>query len=132
MIGVHKLQDVTELRLSVQAACAEARLQAQSPNTVSCGGSRPASSVSSMMTDSILKTCAASNTEDTAVSVVVSSSDVSSIPMKPDSHVGGTSAGQLLAVLSSGSQGHTDMRVSATDSLSHCFIVADWPQQNLR
>jgi len=129
MIGIHKLQDTTELRHSVQAACAEAR-RAQYPTAVSFDRSLPASSVTR---DSNVNTPAASSADDAAVSAAGACTDVEAgVPVKPDLHVG-TSAGHALL-----SRGHTDTRVSATDSLPRYFIIdacrsadSDCHQQNL-
>jgi len=125
MMGVHKLCDVAELRRSVQAACAEARL-AQHPTAVSLEVSQSTSSAS-ITADNNVNTSTASSIED-AVSVTATCTNAlaAAIPVKPELHLGTTSGGQLLAVLTSVSQDHPDTRTSASDSLPHYFITDDW------
>jgi len=114
MIGIHKLQDAAELRRSLQAACAEARL-AQHSHAVNADRLHPASSATSMM-----NTSTSSNIDDTANCTAATSNDVvACIPVKPDLHPG-TSTGKLPAVLS---QGHTDRGVSALDNLPPYLII---------
>jgi len=120
MIGIHKLQDTKELRRSVQAACAEAR-RAQYPTAVSFDTSLPASSVT-RRDSNVNYTAALSSADDAAMSAAAAACpDVEAgVPVKSDLHVG-TSAGHALL-----SRGHTDTRVSATDSLPRYFIIDAW------
>ena len=123
MLGIHKLHDVAALRQSVQAACAEAR-QAEQSSAVKFKGSNTVSGgVTDTVVDSDVNLTMVSSNDVTATSCSVACTSMTAgITVQPDVHFG-SSAGHLLAVLSSSSHGHSDTRPSIADSLPRYFFI---------
>jgi len=115
MLGIHKVQDAVALRLSVQAAIAEARL-AEQVTAVNFERSHPVSSVTDHVIDSEVPSTTVSANESTTAACILAG-----IQAKPDAHLA-ASAGHLLAVVTL-SQDHTDTRASLADTLPHYFLI---------
>jgi len=124
MLGIHKLQDAAALRQSIQAACAEARL-AEQFHAVNFVRSNPVSGLTNTIVHSDVNSTAVSNNEHTATSATDPCIDVfPDIPAKRGVHLG-ISAGHLLAVLSSSSQDHPDIRAPLAHTLPHYWGLSD-------
>ena len=117
MLGIHKLHNVAELRHSVKAACAEARL-AQCSNTDTL---LPTSSATDTNTTAACDRLV--NTDDAATSVSVSSDVLASSPSNADMRIG-TSAAQMIVL--SPSSAHSDAQTSVADSLPHYVLIDAW------
>lgn len=129
MMGIHKLQDAVELRHSVQAACAEARLTQRQTADKSEGLCSTSSAMCTTADSSVNRTTVSTNDDAAVPSATACIDMVTVVPAKPDQPLG-TSAGQLLTVLLTSSQGHADTQVSMTDSLPQYFVIDAWPTIN--